>query len=147
VSPTADRPGPAAARAPARPAGRRLANARRRPAAIDGVLAALAEPSRRAAVDLLRRGPVPAGELAGRLGLSAPAMSRHLRVLRRSGLVAEEHQGADARVRWYRLRPEPFAALRGWVEEVEAFWLAELESFKTYAERTRGRRTIRLEEP
>ena len=46
----------------------------------------------------------------------------------------------DARVRVYRLRPERFGVLRGWLEEVEAFWAAELSAFKTHAERTRARR-------
>ena len=66
-------------------------------------------------------------------------MSRHLRVLRQSGLVAEDHDGEDARVRVYRLQQEPFRALRRWIEDVEAFWTAELDAFKQYAERTRGR--------
>ncbi len=64
-------------------------------------------------------------------------MSRHLRVLRTAGLVDEEHTGADARVRLYRLRPEPFAGLRSWLAEVEAFWTLELAAFKKHAERTR----------
>jgi DNA-binding transcriptional ArsR family regulator len=65
-------------------------------------------------------------------------MSRHLRVLRRSGLVEEQRQGDDARVRVYRLRQEPFGALRHWLDEVQAFWTLELQAFKQHAERTRG---------
>jgi DNA-binding transcriptional ArsR family regulator len=65
-------------------------------------------------------------------------MSRHLRVLRTSGLVEEDHQGEDARIRLYRLKPEPFKELRRWVEETEAFWAKQLDAFKEYAERTRG---------
>ncbi len=106
---------------------------------LDRTLQALADPARRAAVDLLRRRPRRAGELAGELGLSAPAMSRHLRVLRTAGLVDEEHTGEDARVRVYRLRPEPFAGLKGWLAEVEAFWTVELAAFKRHAERARGK--------
>ena len=71
--------------------------------------------------------------------MSAPAMSRHLRVLRKSGLVEEDADEEDARVRVYRLRQEPFSALRGWLEEVEEFWTAELAAFKAHAERTRPR--------
>ena len=107
---------------------------------LDRTLGALADPTRRRVVDLLRKKPRRAGELAEALDTSPPAMSRHLRVLRKSGLVTEEHDGEDARVRMYRLQPEPFHALRRWIEEVEAFWTAELDAFKQYAERTRGRR-------
>ncbi len=74
--------------------------------------------------------------------MTPPAMSRHLRVLRRSGLVEEGAETEDARVRIYRLRAEPFAALRGWIEEVETFWSEELASFKEHAERTRGRKKV-----
>ena len=102
---------------------------------VDATLAALADPTRRAVIDLLRRKPRRAGELATRLRRSGPAMSRHLRILRRAGLVLEEHGGDDARVRTYRLRREPFLGLRGWLDEVEAFWAGQLDSFKQYAER------------
>lgn len=107
---------------------------------VDQTLAALADPTRRGVIDLLRQRARRAGELAAELGVSAPALSRHLRVLRRTGLVEEDHQGDDARVRLYRLRPAPFRALRGWLEEVEAFWTGELAAFKAHAERTRGKR-------
>ena len=102
---------------------------------LDGTLAALAEPKRRAAVELLRKGPLRAGQLAECLELSPPAMSRHLRVLRSSGLVTEDHGGEDARVRVYRLEPQPFAELKGWVEDVERFWTLQLHAFKKHVER------------
>ena len=105
---------------------------------LDGILAALADPTRRGVIDVLRKRPCRPGDLATHFAMSAPAMSRHLRVLRRSGLVEEDHQGEDARVRLYRLRPEPFRALRRWIAETEAFWTHELGAFKEYAERTRG---------
>jgi DNA-binding transcriptional ArsR family regulator len=107
---------------------------------LDRTLAALADPTRRGVIDLLRRKPRRAGELAEAMEMTPPAMSRHLRVLRKSGLVEEESEGEDARVRIYRLRPEQFTALRRWIEEVESFWANELASFKEHAERTRGRR-------
>ena len=106
---------------------------------LDQTFTALSDPTRRKVIDLLRKRPRPAGELARAFGLSPPAMSRHLRTLRQSGLVEEEHDGDDARVRIYRLRREPFGELRGWLDDVEAFWAAELESFKAHVERTRGR--------
>jgi len=107
---------------------------------LDRTLFALSDPTRRGVVDLLRRKPRRAGELAEALAMSPPAMSRHLRVLRQSGLVEEDHEGDDARVRTYRLRQRPFRALRRWVEDVEAFWASELDAFREHAERTRGKR-------
>jgi DNA-binding transcriptional ArsR family regulator len=107
---------------------------------LDRTFAALADPTRRGVIELLRVKPRRAGELADAFAMSAPAMSRHLRVLRKSGLVEEDHNsGDDARVRVYRLRQEPFGALRSWVEQVEAFWTRELASFKEYAEKTAKR--------
>jgi DNA-binding transcriptional ArsR family regulator len=110
---------------------------------LDRTFAALADPTRRGVIALLRKKPRRAGELAKSLSMSAPAMSRHLRVLRATGLVEEDHQDGDARVRLYRLRPGPFRGLRRWLDEVELFWADELGAFKQYAERTRGRRNER----
>jgi DNA-binding transcriptional ArsR family regulator len=107
---------------------------------LDATFEALADPARRGVVDLLRKKPRRAGELAEALGLSPPAMSRHLRVLRQRGLVEPEHDDADARAKVYRLRPEPFTQLRAWLESVERFWSLELSAFKEHAERTRGRK-------
>ena len=89
-------------------------------------------------VDLLRDGARRAGELAATVEMSAPAMSRHLRVLRASGLVEAELVDDDARLRVYRLRPERFAALQAWLEQVQASCADQLGSFKAHAERTRG---------
>lgn len=69
-------------------------------------------------------------------------MSRHLRVLRTSGLIEEDRVEDDARVRVYRLRPEPFRNLQEWLEEVESFWTDQLGAFKAHAEakKNRGKR-------
>ncbi len=64
-------------------------------------------------------------------------MSRHLRVLRKAGLVEEDELEDDARVRLYRLRHEPFLELRAWLDEVESFWEDQLQSFKEHVERRR----------
>ena len=103
---------------------------------IDQTLAALADPSRRAVVDLLRKQPLCASDIADQLSLSRPAMSRHLRVLRQTGLVDEQSVADDARVRMYHLRRRPFTQLRGWIDQVEAFWSMELQAFKQHAERS-----------
>jgi len=108
---------------------------------LDATFQALADPTRRGVIDLLRTEPRRAGELSSRLETSRPAMSRHLRVLRQSGLVEEETSPDDARGRVYRLRREPFDALHGWLDEIEAFWVDQLDAFKAHAERkTRSRR-------
>lgn len=101
---------------------------------IDAALSALADPTRRAVVELLRAGPQRAGELAEALAMTPPALSRHLRVLRRSGLIADDEPDDDARVRLYRLEPAGFAPLRDWLQELEAFWDDQLLAFKAHAE-------------
>ena len=107
---------------------------------LDETFFALSDPTRRKTVDLLRKRSRRAGELAEALAMSPAAMSRHLRVLRTSGLVEEEHGGDDARVRMYRLRQERLVELRSWIDEALALWEGELASFKSYAERTRGKK-------
>ena len=103
-------------------------------AAIDRTLSALADPARRRVVDLLRERPHRAGELAAAAGLSPPAMSRHLRALRATGLVEESHPEFDARVRIYRLRPEPMAELKSWLDDTERLWTLQLAAFKAHVE-------------
>jgi DNA-binding transcriptional ArsR family regulator len=110
---------------------------------LDDTLAALADPTRRAVVDLLRKKPRRAGELSSALDMSAPAMSRHLRVLRKVGLVEEAGIEDDARVRMFSLRRDRFAELRSWLDEVESFWESQLSAFKAHAERTRGGRSTK----
>jgi DNA-binding transcriptional ArsR family regulator len=105
---------------------------------IDRTFAALADPARRRVVELLRSAPKRAGEIADGLGMSAPATSRHLRLLHRTGLVEAMSVEEDARLRVFRLRQEPFVQLHGWLAEVERFWAGQLDAFKSYTERTRA---------
>lgn len=104
---------------------------------IDQTLAALADPHRRRAVELLGQKPRRAGELAEALGLPAPAMSRHLRELKQSGLVEETHPEFDARVRIYTLKDGAMADLKKWLAETERMWADQLSSFKAHVERKR----------
>lgn len=104
-------------------------------AALDRTLSALADPHRRRAIELLRERPRPAGELAREIGLSPPAMSRHLKMLRESGLVEESHPPFDARLRIYALRREPMADLIAWLEAAETMWSDQLAAFKDHVER------------
>ena len=109
-------------------------------AELNATLVALADRNRRAVIDILKEQPRRAGEIASALSMTPPALSRHLRVLRRSGLIDEQGVEADARVRIYRLRKEPFDQLRGWLGEVESFWTGELAAFREHVERSKSRR-------
>ena len=107
---------------------------------LNATLYALADRNRRAVIDLLKEQPRRAGEIAAALSLTPPALSRHLRVLRRSGLIHEQGVEGDARVRIYRLRKEPFDQLRVWLREVESFWADELAAFRDHVEGSKNRR-------
>jgi DNA-binding transcriptional ArsR family regulator len=106
---------------------------------IDETFAALADPTRRQVVELLQREPLRASDIADRSGTSRAAMSRHLGVLRRAGLVRVETPDDDARARIYRLDPAHLVALRAWLDQVQAYWSDQLDSFRDHAERTRAR--------
>lgn len=86
-------------------------------------------------VDLLAERPRSAGELARETGLAAPAMSRHLKTLRDARVVEEASPEFDARVRIYRLRPQPMAHLKDWMARTEAAWMEQLAAFKAHVER------------
>jgi DNA-binding transcriptional ArsR family regulator len=101
------------------------------------VFAALADPTRRRVLELLGDRARRAGELAVAAGTSAPVMSRHLRVLLAAGFVADERVPDDARLRLFRLRPEPVVALRAWLDQLEAHWTEQLGAFKRHVEETR----------
>ncbi|WP_326522650.1 ArsR/SmtB family transcription factor [Cellulomonas edaphi] len=100
---------------------------------------ALGDPVRRRLVELLADGQRPAGDLAAAVGaefgISQPATSRHLRVLRESGLVEAQARGP---VRLYTVRPEPLDDIAGWVDDVRRFWASRLDALET--EIARGRR-------
>jgi DNA-binding transcriptional ArsR family regulator len=81
--------------------------------------AALAEPTRFRIVELLRAGPRPVGEIGGRLRLNQPQVSKHLRVLKESGLV---EAAPRAQQRLYRLRSEPLHELHQWLERYREVW-------------------------
>lgn len=104
---------------------------------VDRTLAALADPNRRRVIDLLRERPHRAGELAQAMHISFPSMSRHLRTLRRSGLVEEDRDEFDSRVRIYRLRPEAIGSLRTWLAETDTLWARQLTALKTHLLKTR----------
>jgi DNA-binding transcriptional ArsR family regulator len=107
---------------------------------------ALADPTRRAVLDLLLRGSLPAGRIAQAFPVSRPAISKHLRLLRRAHLVRERREG---RHRFYYLNPAPLKAVDAWLDRYRIFWQTSLTSLKAVvesedAERTSGVRTKEL---
>lgn len=101
------------------------------------IFAALADPNRLRVVELLGERPHRAGELAARVGISAPVMSRHLRQLLQAGLISDSRDPDDARVRVFRLSPEMITSLQAWLDQVQAHWDEQLGSFKRHVEERR----------
>ncbi|HEX4213838.1 MAG TPA: metalloregulator ArsR/SmtB family transcription factor [Candidatus Dormibacteraeota bacterium] len=104
------------------------------------VFSAVADPSRRKLLDLLADGERPAGDLVEILpGLTQPAVSRHLRVLREAGLVDVR---PDAQRRVYSLRPEGLAQLDHWLDRYRHFWGAKLDALERHLDEraARGRK-------
>ncbi len=93
------------------------------------VFEVVAEPNRRRILDLIAGGERPVGELVGALGLSQPAVSKHLRILREAGLV--EVRG-DAQRRLYRVRPEPLQAIDAWLAPYRRMWAASLDDLERH---------------
>src|ERR1700722_4895763 len=97
---------------------------------------ALADTPRRAVLDLLRRGSQPAGRIARAFPVSRPAISKHLRLLRRAHLVQERREG---RHRYYQLNPAPLRTVDSWLSRSRAFWHANLTWLKAFVETAHSR--------
>lgn len=93
---------------------------------------AVAEPSRRAILDLLRAGERPAGDLVAALSLSQPGVSKHLKLLREAGLVSVR---ADGQRRLYRLQPQGLKDLEAWLAPYRHFWADRLARLDDHLER------------
>jgi DNA-binding transcriptional ArsR family regulator len=89
----------------------------------------LAEPTRRRILDLLLERARHVGELVELIGLSQPGVSRHLRVLRESGLVGVRQ---DAQRRFYEVRPEPLAEVDAWLEPYRRLWAGRLDALERH---------------
>jgi DNA-binding transcriptional ArsR family regulator len=101
---------------------------------------ALADPTRRAVLDLLRRGSRPAGQIARAFSISRPAISKHLRLLRRARLVNERRQG---RLRVYQLDARPLKAIDSWLGGYRMLWQTNLRNLKNFIEREGPKRQSR----
>lgn len=99
---------------------------------LDRTFGALADPIRRAILARLAQGKATVGELAGPFDVSRPAISKHLRVLERAGLVRRERDGRLSRC---ELDAEPMREAADWVERYRTFWEGQLESLSRYLER------------
>lgn len=97
-------------------------------------LAAIADPTRRRILELLRDGEVTAGDLSEEFSISRPGVSRHLRVLREAGLV---HSRVDGQRRVYTLDARPLAELDAWLEPYRRFWGQRLDALDTEIRRGR----------
>jgi DNA-binding transcriptional ArsR family regulator len=100
------------------------------------IFAALADPTRRAVLDLLRQGGLAAGRIAQAFPVSRPAISKHLGLLRRARLVRERREG---RHRIYQLNAGPLQAVDRWLDPYRNFWRAQLRDLKAYVESESGK--------
>jgi DNA-binding transcriptional ArsR family regulator len=96
------------------------------------LLLALADGTRGRIVEMLATRPHTATEIHRAFPIAAPAVSRHLRVLRETGLVEERRPERDRRVRVYTLRAAPVQELAGWLEAIGRMWQTQLDSFRDY---------------
>jgi DNA-binding transcriptional ArsR family regulator len=100
------------------------------------VWAALADPHRRTVLELVRERPRAVGELVEQLGISQPATSKHLRVLREAGLVTAR---ADAQRRVYQLSSAPLAELDAWLAPYRRYWSDRLDALERHLHTTAER--------
>jgi DNA-binding transcriptional ArsR family regulator len=99
---------------------------------LNTVFAALSDPTRRAIVTRLSRGECSVTELGEPFAVSAPAISKHLRVLESSGLIERRKHG---RVRYCRLRPEPLQQAESWLQQQQLFWQQQFDALANYLEK------------
>jgi DNA-binding transcriptional ArsR family regulator len=111
---------------------------------LNAAFAALADASRREIIRLLLQKPRRAGEIAESIQMSPQALSRHLRVLRKAGMAAEQGLEDDARVRIYSVPAAAFQPVQSWVAQSEDLWRRQLQAFKAYAESPRRTGKSRL---
>ena len=104
-------------------------------AALDTKLVALADPTRRAIVELLVQEPHRASALADATGVTRSRMSKHLRILLDAGIARDERPADDARSRVFHLHPDAMNDVRRWLDQLQRMWDAQLQSFKEHVER------------
>jgi DNA-binding transcriptional ArsR family regulator len=100
----------------------------------DAVFRAIADPTRREILSLLRGGRQTVGEIAGNFRMSRPAISKHLRLLRSAGLVDSRQEGTS---RLCGLNAKPLRAVNEWLHDYQTFWSQSLQSLKKHLEEKR----------
>jgi DNA-binding transcriptional ArsR family regulator len=99
---------------------------------VESAFEIIAEPNRRAILSLLAVSEQSVGEIERELGMSQPAVSKHLRVLREAGFVEST---VAAQRRLYRLKPEPFREMDTWLGQFRRFWSAHVDALERYLDR------------
>jgi len=97
----------------------------------DRTFRAIADPTRRAVLDLLAQGERPVNDLVRRFRMTQPGLSQHLRVLRQAGLVSQRRAGRE---RLYRIRSKQLKLVADWVAQYERFWQRKLRALGDYLE-------------
>jgi DNA-binding transcriptional ArsR family regulator len=99
---------------------------------VESVFEIIAEPNRRAILNLLVLSQQSVGEIERQLGMSQPMVSKHLRVLREAGFVEAT---VDAQRRLYRLKPEPLREIDEWLAPFRRFWNAHVDALERHLDR------------
>jgi DNA-binding transcriptional ArsR family regulator len=100
---------------------------------MESTFAIIAEPSRRAILDLLASSEQSVGEIEVRLNLPQPSVSKHLRVLREAGFVEAR---VDAQRRLYRIRPEPLMEIDAWLAPFRRYWSGHVDALERHLDQT-----------
>jgi len=103
---------------------------------LDAIFTALGDKTRRAIIRQLADGPASIGEIAAPHRMSLPAVSKHVKILERAGLLIREPKG---RVHYCRIDTDSLAAATGWIEDMRAFWTARLDNLEAYLEAQKGK--------
>jgi DNA-binding transcriptional ArsR family regulator len=101
------------------------------------VFSALANPVRRKILMRLRQAPVGVSELARRFDIGRPAVSEHLQVLRRAGLIREEPRGRE---RYYHLDPRPLSEVEAWLDAFARYWKQRLKALEEVLDQEQERK-------
>jgi DNA-binding transcriptional ArsR family regulator len=104
---------------------------------LSDVLTAISHPSRRAIIGQLAAGPARFTDIAKPFDLSLNAITKHLKLLERAGLISREKQGREVLISF---RPEPLRLVSGWVHEYERFWSERLDPFEGFFKEKRKRK-------
>ena len=104
---------------------------------LSDVLTAISHPSRRAIIGQLAHGPARFTDIAKPFDLALNAITKHLKLLERAGLISREKQGREVLI---SLRPEPLRLVSGWVHEYEQFWSERLDQFEEFFKEKRKRK-------